>query len=1567
MRKIYRFLKSPRLILSVATLFTAQVKAQVSAYTFTQTTGTYAPVIGTDLFGTTWNDNVSPTVPLGFTFQFNAVSYSSVAVSSNGFLTFGTTAPGVGNYLPVSNGAAYAGAISAFGKDLSANTGATGVSYTVTGVAPNRKFVAQWENAKRIGGDVINFQIILNETSNKIDLMYGASTATNTANSNKVQVGLRGASNGDFNNRSGGNGTAWNALSAGTANTDNVNYKSSVVPASGLTFSWIAPACFPTSTPIMTGLGITAATFSWTSPGSVFDVYYGPTPITAPTATTVPTATISVNTYTMGGLISGTTYAFYVRNNCGAGNTSSWSQVTTFIAPCTTTNVPYVQNFESTIDPALPTCTSAQNVGNGNTWITSSPSANGFLSHTLTYEYNTNFAANTWFYTRGLNLTAGVSYRLTYRYGSSDATYTERLRVNYGMSPLSGAMTTTLAIHPNIINDVTSITSTVDFTPATTGIYYIGFQAYSIANQFNLYVDDISVSLTPSCLEPTASAISAVTATTAVGTWTTAGSATTWDVFYGPSPLPIPTTTTVPTSTVSVNTYSLSGLTPSTQYSFYVRSHCSVSDKSTWTGPNTFVTPCLPPSIASTTPSVRCGIGTATLGATSAGNLSWFTAASGGTAVATGSVYTTPVINTTTTFYVSASSAPYMSTGGILTPIPTGTTSTSPFYEGIMFDATQTFTLNSVDVYPNGPSDDIYLSLYDVNYNLIGFYNGTMPAGNGATAFTLPLNFIVPPGTDYHFEASTANGTALIANTGVSYPYGIGSVVSITSGFDGSGPTSSDYYYIYNLNATSICEGPRTMITASVTPPPALTVTSGTTVCANVISTINVTSTVSNFNNYVWAPNTNLYTNTGGTTAYSGTSANTVYYKSSTNGPTIYTLTATNSSNCVNITTLTMVADVPVIQASATPSAACQNATVALLANNLVNGGVTVGSGTGSTGTQGITPYGSNYEGSREQYLFRASELQALNLRAGSITALSFNVTLQGIGTYAQSNFNIKMAHTTNTVLTSAYGTPSGPITTVYGPTTQGLPTLGINTYNFSSSFNWDGVSNILVDICHDNDVNANCASCYSSNSEVAFTNPGFDCVWGSYADNAQSCGTQASNTTFDVVSRPNIIFAGQVVNTGSNITWLMNPGSINTNTATITASTLGTQVYTVAATNNITGCSNNTTTSFTVNPTPSVTVAATSSTLCSGTSVSLTATGATTYSWMPAGGSASVAVVSPAATTMYTVTGTNPGCSTTQTISLNVTPTPTVTASASPNAICSGTTLTLTASGANTYSWMPNSSASGTTTATPIVSTTYTISGTNAGCTNTKTLSVTVNDVPTLTVTTNPVSGALCTTGATATLTATGTSTAYVWSNTANTASTSVAPTTTTVYSVTGTNSCGVKTVTVSIAVATTPTISAATSSSLSCANSLVMLTTSATPGVSYSWNTGATTTSISVSPSVTTTYTVTGTNACGTATATIVQNVSTCIGVEEILTGNAISIYPNPANNYVNIAIPASLTSGNTSIEVTDALGKLVMTEALNKDATTLNTTLLVDGIYFFKVITNNQTIKVGKVVKH
>src|SRR5690606_25712174 len=105
-------------------------------------------------------------------------------------------------------------------------------------------------------------------------------------------------------------------------------------------------------------------------------------------------------------------------------------------------------------------------------------------------------SANAWFYTQGINLTAGTNYKITYDYGTESAgTFPESLKVAYGTSAEHTSMTTVLADHPQIFTAESAVTNEVIFTPDTDGVYYFGFNAYSDANMFYLYVDNIKVEL----------------------------------------------------------------------------------------------------------------------------------------------------------------------------------------------------------------------------------------------------------------------------------------------------------------------------------------------------------------------------------------------------------------------------------------------------------------------------------------------------------------------------------------------------------------------------------------------------------------------------------------------------------------------------------------------------------------------------------------------------------------------------------------------------------------------------------------------------------------------------------------------------------------------------------------------------------------------------------------------------------------------------------------------------------------------------------------------------------------
>jgi gliding motility-associated-like protein len=142
----------------------------------------------------------------------------------------------------------------------------------------------------------------------------------------------------------------------------------------------------------------------------------------------------------------------------------------------------------------------------------------------------------------------------------------------------------------------------------------------------------------------------------------------------------------------------------------------------------------------------------------------------------------------------------------------------------------------------------------------------------------------------------------------------------------------------------------------------------------------------------------------------------------------------------------------------------------------------------------------------------------------------------------------------------------------------------------------------------------------------------------------------------------------------------------------------------------------------------------------------SLTASGALTYVWSPGTGlnttTGSTVQAHPSVTTVYQVIGTTGGgCL--DTAQATVTVIPEFTVEVNSDSICSGESTLLTASGAETYSWSPAIGLNATTgievMASPNVTTTYTITGTVSGCTETGTAIVTVIPVPDAQATASP------------------------------------------------------------------------------------------------------------------------------------------------------------------------------------------------------------------------------------
>jgi hypothetical protein len=170
----------------------------------------------------------------------------------------------------------------------------------------------------------------------------------------------------------------------------------------------------------------------------------------------------------------------------------------------------------------------------------------------------------------------------------------------------------------------------------------------------------------------------------------------------------------------------------------------------------------------------------------------------------------------------------------------------------------------------------------------------------------------------------------------------------------------------------------------------------------------------------------------------------------------------------------------------------------------------TIGSGTTPTVGTTITPYKTYWHDGRAQYLIRATELVAAGSGPGSVTALAFNVTTTP--GQAMNDFSIRMSGVSTTALSSTFLSPTNP-TTVMGPTTVNITATGWYTHTFATPFVWNGVDNILIDVCFDN-------TSYTTDGQVMSHTAPFVATTNHNTDGAAGCTLSGTGSYSD---RPNM------------------------------------------------------------------------------------------------------------------------------------------------------------------------------------------------------------------------------------------------------------------------------------------------------------------------------------------------------------------------------------------------------------------------------------------------------------
>jgi gliding motility-associated-like protein len=389
-------------------------------------------------------------------------------------------------------------------------------------------------------------------------------------------------------------------------------------------------------------------------------------------------------------------------------------------------------------------------------------------------------------------------------------------------------------------------------------------------------------------------------------------------------------------------------------------------------------------------------------------------------------------------------------------------------------------------------------------------------------------------------------------------------------------------------------------------------------------------------------------------------------------------------------------------------------------------------------------------------------------------------------------------------------------------------------------------------------------------------------------------CGTTAGctscknvnvtvGTLIPTISADSSICAGSCVQLkaqgGTQYSWSPATGLNDPTSASPIACPATTTTYTVTVSDGT--CSGTAQVKITVIPLP--VIVASPATICSGACDTIYASGAGAggkYTWLlPLNGTTNFQRVCPATTTTYSVIGTDAnGCKDTATSIVTVNALPQIIAADA--GICPGGSTVLTATGATTYTWSPPTGLSGTTgasvTASPPVSTTYTVCGTTAGCTSCKNVKVSVGAlIPRVTA-----DSSVCI-GSCMQLKAVG-GTQYSWApatglNDPAIANPIACPTTTTTYTVTVSDGTCSGTAQVKITVMALPVIVA--SPAKICKGETAILKASGadhyiwSPATSLNTSTGSI---VNATPTITTTYTINGTSAAGCkAMATVLVTV--------------------------------------------------------------------------------------------
>lgn len=361
-----------------------------------------------------------------------------------------------------------------------------------------------------------------------------------------------------------------------------------------------APSCPKPNGLSIVSAGPNSVQLSWTSGGANnWQIEYGSPGFGQGTGTIV---NANSNPFTVTGLSPNTTYQFYVRDSCGAGDVSAWSNPVGGRTPCTVFSAPYTENFDGNswqepqffnqpgqIDPCWTRSDTtgyfmAPNSGNSNVFNSGPDADNTTGSGNYVYSIIAGFAnasSQTDLISPLIDLSTLSNPELRFYYHMFGADI-DRLvvAVNAGNGWSNVRTITGQQQSSSTAAWTEEIVSLGAYLNDTIQVRFRAFRSGSFGFSAAIALDDILVDEVPSCPRPSNFTLNSSTTNSLVLSWTTGG-ATNWQIQYRP----IGSTGPFTIVNASSNPFTLSGLNPSTSYEIFVRDSCGAGDVSRWEGP----------------------------------------------------------------------------------------------------------------------------------------------------------------------------------------------------------------------------------------------------------------------------------------------------------------------------------------------------------------------------------------------------------------------------------------------------------------------------------------------------------------------------------------------------------------------------------------------------------------------------------------------------------------------------------------------------------------------------------------------------------------------------------------------------------------------------------------------------------------------------------------------------------------------------------------------------------------------------------------------------------------------